>query len=171
MSQRKNKNRQDNLNKFKSKHKKQMPKELNNDVRQYPVWDADQVLEVYGAEWDAIFNFVNSVQTAYMACSSVMNRAVLDGKVRLKFEKALPNGEFAPMTPEEEKPYQEQFAETVRKAKEIAAEAVKRAKQPEPPSQEGLPHIDALVDSSGTPISSENRGEAKIIQMGGDTQG
>lgn len=174
-----NKDRKQNVNNYKSKHKKPMSKkqqELDPSVKTSPYWAGDANITLFGAEWDAIFNFINSVAPAYAACSSVMNRGVLEGTVKVRFERQDPTtGEVTPLSPEEEVPYQQQFQETIKQAKEIAAQAVKKVNetadqenQPDYPSQEGLPVLDALVDPNGNAVSSEklSRGGGELTQAG-----
>lgn len=171
-----NKDRKQNVLNYKSKHKKPMSKkqqELDPTVKPSPFWPGDAKIEMFGAEWDAIFNFINSVAPAYAACSSVMNRGVLDGVIKIRFERQDPTtGEVTPLSPEEEVPYQQQFQETIKQAKEIAAQAVAKANQPEQenepdyPSQEGLPVLDALVDPNGNAVSSESLSKGELTQSG-----
>lgn len=168
-----NKDRRDNVLKYKQSHKqklmsKQQEQLLDPNVRPSPQWKGDQLISMFGAEWDAIFNFINSVGPAYSACSSVMNRGVLEGVVTMKFERVNPEtGETTELTEAEQKPYQDQFAETIKQAKEIAAKAVKQAAgdvnekaeltPDDYPSQEGLPVLDAIVDANGAPYQSEDK--------------
>lgn len=170
-----NKDRKQNVINYKNKHKRKpmnQQQELDPNVTPQPTWPANAEIKMFGAEWDAIFNFINSVSSAYAACSSVMNRAVLDGTVKMKFARIDPaSGQATELKPEEEAPYQEQMANTIKQAKEIANQAVKKAhegdgtildanSQPiggselEYPSQEGLPVLDQIVDPSGNPLKA-----------------
>lgn len=155
---RKDKTRTENVERFKEAHtpKQGQPSLLQDpSIRQYPVWSGQETIEMYGAEWEQIFNFINGVQSAYMAVNSVMNRNVLNGKIKMKFDRVNPDGTSTPLTAEEEKPYQDEFAKILAQAKQIAEHAVKQAQQPEPPSQEGLQNLNDIVDANGKPYQKE----------------
>lgn len=138
------------------------------NVRQAPVWGGNDLIEVYGAEWEALFNFVNSANLAYASAHSVMNRNLLNGKIKMRFEKVLPDGSTVPMTKDEEKPYQKEFNKLLAQAKEIANKAVKGQVTEAPvDDQAGVPFLDKIVDPNGEAAEAEPAG-AKIITM--DTQ-
>lgn len=178
---RKNPGREKNLQDFKNRKKteQKIKKQINTimeerqgsqngmpEIRQSPVWNSDEIIEVSGHEWEAIFNFIESSSSAFMAANSVMSRNIINNKIRLKFEKL--NKEtlmYEDMTPEEEAPYQAEF----QKAVKSAIEASKASKENslivtpdqieaedmidmELPSQEGLPRLDGLVDKDGNPV-------------------
>lgn len=160
---RKNKGRKVQQDQFKESKQTQKNSLLQDpNIRQFPLWNSDTKIEMFGREWEEIFNFINGVQGAYAACSSVMNRGVLDGTIKMRFEKLNANGQFVPMTPQEEKPYQEEFSQLIKQAKSIADQAIKQSKQqPEPPSQEGLPNLNDIVDANGNPVKSDEEQEGK----------
>lgn len=157
-----NSKRKDKVEAFKDsqtpqgKGNSQEPSILKNpNIRQFPVWAANDKIEVYGREWEEIFNFINGVQGAFAAAASVMNRNILDGKIKMRFEKLGAEG-FVPMTPEEENPYQQEFGKLIAQAKQIADQAIKQMQQ-EPPSQEGLPNLNDIVDANGNPYPKEEQ--------------
>lgn len=155
------KEHKEKLNTRKEKMNDQVQDQQQSDVRGIPTWDANELLEVYGAEFAAIQEYIASVPQAYAAVNSILNRNCLNGKVTMKFEKPDANGNFVELTPEEAAPHEEQFQNTLNEAKRLAKEAIERShggQFPEPPSQEGLPRIDAIVDQTGTPVADEDKG-------------
>lgn len=168
---RKNPDRKKNLQKFKEgvqikrkiknkiskimSERNEIPQNGLPEIRQSPVWNSDAMLEISGAEWEAIFNFIEGSSSAFMAANAVMSRNIINGKVKMKFEKL--NKEtllYENMTTEEEKPYQDEVQKAIKAAKDAYEKTQKNSEEIEPPSQEGLPRIDALVDAQGNEIKS-----------------
>jgi hypothetical protein len=145
------------------------------EIRQSPVWKSDEMLEITGAEWETLFNFVENSSAAFMAANAVMSRNIINGKVKLKFEKL--NKEsfmYEDMTSEEEAPYQAE----VQKAIDAAVKAVSQSNSAivtseeieaesaeifTPPSQEGLPVLDGLVDANGTPLTTTEKPDLRVV--------
>lgn len=146
--------------KFKENQKKQNMSQQTaqpDPIRQVPQWKSTDTITLNGLEFEAIYNFINGVQGAYGAMQSVMQRNIVDGTIKIGFEKL--NDEktaYVPMTDEEQAPHKAQFDEMLNKLKAQAAGMVKREDEHlEPESQEGLPHIDAIVDVEGNPVTSQ----------------
>lgn len=155
--------RKDNVKRFKENQKqKNMPQELPqpDPIRQVPVWKSTQNIEMNGLEFEAIFNYINAAQGAYGAIQSILQRNILNGGVDIAFEKL--NEEktgYVSMTAEEQAPHKAEVAKMINALKSQAAKMVRREDlHLEPPvpsdSQEGVPFIDALVDTNGNPVSS-----------------
>ena len=166
---RKNPGRKENLQKYKNKHKKQESMNQSQfelpEVRQSPVWKSDELLEVSGQEWETLFNFVENSSAAFMAANAVMSRNIINGKIKLKFEKLNKETlQYSDMSAEEEAPYQTEFQKAVQqavqqanatpetKSKLVTLDQTEETETLEPPSQEGLPRIDSLVDAQGNPL-------------------
>ena len=109
---RKDPSRKENLEAFKNKQKlktqimseNQVPQPA--EIRQQPVWKSNEILEITGLEFEAMYNYINSVQGAYAAMQSVMNRNILSGKVNIDFEKLNDSKTaYEPMSAEEKAPH------------------------------------------------------------------
>jgi hypothetical protein len=152
---------------FKNKHKRRNMEKINEapKVMQSPVWQANDTIEVNGAEWQAIADFISQSERAVMAFHAVMNKNVLNGTIKMKFQKLSEAGtEYVDVTPEEDAKYQADFQNMLNQANDLARKAVAAAKEQElATSQEGLPQLDALVAPDGTPAGEENK--AKIITL------
>lgn len=174
---RKNPGREDKLKEYKNKNKKnkKMSDLQSNqpmgmpEVRQSPIWKSDEMLEISGAEWESIFNFIENSSAAFMAANAVMSRNIVNGKIKLKFDKL--NKEtftYEDMTPEEEAPYQAEFQKAIE-----AAIAMQKKQENKlivttddmkeevsnflsSPDQEGLPRLDAIVDEHGNDLGKSN---------------
>lgn len=114
------------VNNIKNKTKKmnqqipQMP-----PVRQIPVWNPTDKIEITGYEWEAIYNGLVQLQGLQQAAQSVMSRNILNGVIQMDFEKLNAKTlQYEPMTDEEKAPYLKQFKQTV--------EAVKNPPKEEP---------------------------------------
>jgi hypothetical protein len=128
------------------------------EVREVPIWSSNQTIEMNGLEFQAIFNYINNVQGAYGAIQSIMNKNIINGNVKLSFEKLNEDKtDYVPMTDDEQKPHIEQFEKMLdamrNQAQRIAEDAVQLP--PVSDSQEGVPFIDGLVDANGNQISSK----------------
>lgn len=149
-----------NRRKMEKQNQTQLP-----PVTQVPVWKSTDVIEVTGQEWQIISDYLSQAERATMAFHAVMNRNVLNGVIKLQFQKL--NDEktqYVAMSEDEQKPYQDEFQTMLKQAKEIAQKTVEQAEAEEENSQEGVPHLDAIVDSQGNEASSDNSG-AKIITL------
>lgn len=138
MAQKKNKDRKENLQKFKQKIKKQMAddKAANElqKIKQYPVWASKETIEVSGLEWEAIYGVLNMFKQGIVAAESVMQRNMQNGKITMKYIDEN-NEEVSPDKVEE---YTKQLNEFF--AKKAAEEQKEKTK---------------LVDATGSPVTSE----------------
>lgn len=157
----KSKNRKEHKTKVQKFKNKNTMSQQNQQVgpepiRQVPVWKSQDPIEMNGLEFEAIYNFINSVQGAYAAVQSIMNKNIISGKVQLNFEKLNETKtDYVPMSEEEQAPHKAEFQKVLDAAKAQAASMVKRQDYHlEPDSQEGVPHLDGLVDANGQPVSS-----------------
>lgn len=156
-----------NLINYKQKHKKKQMSNQNQfqlpPTRNFPVWKSNAKLTIMGTELEAISQFMETGNYANAAYQNVINRGLIEGTIELRYEKLNKEGTaYEPMTDEESKEQREQFEKLVKEAKEIA----EQAKSPQPPSQEGLPHLDAIVDPTGQPATKEIvTEESKIITL------
>lgn len=145
------------------------------EIRQSPTWPSDEMLEISGSELETILNFVEASSSAFMATNAVMSRNIINGKIKLKFEKLNKDTfQYEEMTPEEEAPYQKEVqnaidaaikmqkasSQTIVTSEEIEAES---AEIFTPPSQEGLPRIDGLVDEHGNQIDSTDKPNLTVV--------
>lgn len=171
MKSRKNPKRKEKLSNYKQKNKKvkqmstQQPQSQGfglPEIRQSPVWNSNDMLEISGEEWNTIFNYIESGNQALYAANAVMSRNIVNGKVKLKFDKLNKdkNG-YDEMTPEEEAPYQAEVQAAIEKAIEMQKNQQKIEVIDD---QKDLPRLDALVGLDGeTPISSETTEKPKLI--------
>lgn len=168
MSQsRKNPGRKKNLDSYKQKIKelqnmnKQIkqsqasPAQAEPEIRQSPVWNAADVLEISGQELKTILDFIEQSTSAFYAVNAVMSRNIVSGKVQLKFEKFdKTSSDYVEMTPEEEAPYQEEVQKAIRAAIAIQNGQTATPQEPGPitaEEQKDLPRLDTLVDANGNP--------------------
>lgn len=125
-------------------------------VRHVPFWSSKEQLEVLGIEFEAMNNFIVQAQNAIYATNSVMNRNILNGKVKVRFEKLDESGQnYVPMTADEEVPYQKDFQDMVNAVRERESGSNQSADPtPESPTaSETL--VVSLVSAEGEPISSQ----------------
>ena len=146
-----NKDRKGNLEKFKKKQKEKFMNDQQNieipEIRPRPIWSSTAKIEVSGLEFEAIYNFINSVQGAYGAVQSVMNKNILSGNIQLDFEKLNQDKTaYVEMTEEEKAPHKAQYAAVLEAAKNRLE------------TQEPLETVDSTV-------FEEPKQEGKIIQM------
>lgn len=153
------------LIKYKNKYKRRNMEKTTQQlppVTQYPVWNANDKIEVNGAEWEAIGQLLQSAESAIAAYHAVMNKNVLNGTIRMKFQKLNEAGtEYVDMAPEEDAKHQAEFQGMLKQAKELATKAVAKAQADElAETQKDLPRIDSLTDN---PL--DVTGEAKVIAI------
>lgn len=127
----KNKDRKENLNAFKEKQKlktkimsevQQQNAPQAAPVRQVPVWKSNEKLEILGVEFEAIYNYINSIQGAYAAVQGIMNRNILNGKVQIDFEKLNEDQTaYVPMSEEEKAPHVAEVTATLEVLRKQAA--------------------------------------------------
>ena len=92
MSQKKNKERKQQLLNYKTKIKNQMSKEQEQldiqkipQLKQFPIWKSQEEIIVSGLEWEAIYNALNIFRQGIVAAESVMQRNTESGKITMKF--------------------------------------------------------------------------------------
>ena len=92
MAQKKNKERKEQLNNFKTKIKKQMAEDQTmqelEGLRSYPIWKSQEKIEVSGLEWQSIYNVLNIFREGLVAAESVMQRNMEQGKITMKYVDA-----------------------------------------------------------------------------------
>lgn len=168
---RKNSNRESNLKSFKEKNKQikqikqmsttqQSPNQaVNNlpEIRQSPVWNSADMLEISGQELKQILDFVEQSTSAFYATNAVMSRNIINGKVKLKFEKLNEaKNDYLEMTPEEEAPYQNEVQLAIKAAIGVQNNVPEQLEGPiTAEEQKDLPQIDAIVDQNGNPYSDD----------------
>lgn len=130
-SKHRKKHKEQNL-KFKQKTKEmstknQMPQ--MPEVQSIPTWAPNAEIKVTGAEWEAIQNGLTTIQLAQQAAQAVMSRALVEGTIKMDFEKLDPQTlTYVPMTDEEKAPHAENFQkaiDNVKKAMEAQIEEQK----------------------------------------------
>lgn len=143
MSQaKKDKSRKSNLEAYKQKQKLKNQIMSENQVpqpapiRQVPVWKSSEILEITGLEFEAIYNYINSVQGAYAAMQSVMNRNILSGKVNIDFEKLNDTqSAYVPMSDEEKAPHLAEVQATLdalrKQSSGVVSEVVSASDEPQ----------------------------------------
>ena len=78
------------LQKFKQKLKMAKEKEVGQtlpEFRNIPVWDANAKIEIFGYEWEVIYNTVAQMQLLGQATNAVMSRNIVNGNISMDFEK------------------------------------------------------------------------------------
>lgn len=152
---RNNKTHKERLNKFKTK-RKQMSEQQSVPqfpaVRAVPTWDPNAQFMVPGYLWESIQNGLVAVQQAQQAAQAVMSHHIVNGTIKMDFEKLVnPNtGEYGPMTDEEKAEHVKAFDESI--------ERVKTA-QTQPQSTEVESAV--ILDETGEPVKKE----AKVVSM------
>lgn len=73
---------------------------------QKPVWNADSKFELSGLEFEHIFNILQPFMSVAMVFQSLMDKAINDGTITIKYEYNDGSGE---VTEEEVKHYTEKF--------------------------------------------------------------
>lgn len=156
-----NKAREKKVNNFKNKIKQQQMNQSNipqlPPVRNIPVWASDAKIEITGFEWEAIQNGLVQTQIMQQAAQSVMSRNIVNGVIKMDFEKLNPQTlQYEPMTEEEKAPHIEEFNKLIESVKS-AANAPQA--NPEP----------MIVTPEGEPATAENVEKgAKIITLGSE---
>lgn len=149
------KSRQKQLTNYKNKHKSkkmsnvQPPK--NPIANQYPMWQAQDTIEMNGLEFEALNKFINIFREAVMANESIVQKNTQSGKITWKFEGA--DGKELPKEVIEN--YQKEiqaFFLAQQKAQQVASVKPNEAITAE--EQKVLPRIDALVDTNGQELKS-----------------
>jgi hypothetical protein len=182
MAQRKNKDRKENLNKYKNQRKQMNENQtLANSlppVRNYPVWDQNANIVIKGFEWEAIQNGLAQIQLAQQAAQSVMSRNIVNGTISMGFEKLDPQTlQYVAMTAEEAAPHIKQFEEELNafrvkvaeankpKAEEVAASPIlTEAGQPYTKTEE-VSDVDAEFEKQLAAEDALPKEEAKVVPI------
>lgn len=162
------------LSKFKTKQQKmsqQLPPQMP-EVRNVPVWASDAKIEISGFEWEAIQNGLVQVQIMQQAAQAVMTRNIVNGTIKMDFEKLNPKTlQYEPMTDEEKAPHQAQFAKII--------ETIKAGPQPQPQKEAEEPSV--ILNAQGESASKSTaevateavtdapKEEAKVIKLDAKT--
>lgn len=150
-----NKLRKDKVNNYKKQHKKEliMSQVQNNlpEVREVPTWNPNEKIEVTGVEFEMIYNGVTQLQSIFAAAQSIMSRNLLNGKIRMNFEK-LVDGNYVPMSEEEQAPRREEYQKLINSilSQQANAEAAQQ------PVDESMPEELTPVDENGVPVIKLN---------------
>lgn len=130
------------------------------EVREQPYWAATEELVIKGIEFQALYNGVTQItemmQAMFGASQAVMQRNLLNGKIRVRFEKLVNKTDeqgnsyqdYELMSDEEQAPHIENFNKLV--------ESIKLQKE-NPTPQPEAPMLDGLVDQNGEPINGGNK--------------
>lgn len=122
-------------------------------VRNIPVWSPQAKIELTGYEWEAIQNGLVQVQVMQQVAQGVMSRHIVNGTIKMDFEKLNAQTlQYEPMTDEEKAPHQEEFAKLI--------ETVKAGLNEQAQAET------SIVTPNGVPATPENvKEEAKIITL------
>ena len=123
MAQKKNKDRKEQLLKFKQKTKKQMAEQNElaqvGEIRSYPTWKSQEKIEVSGLEWQSIYNVLNIFREGLVAAESVMQRNLEQGKIVMKYVDGNDKEISAEKVAEYTKQMQEIFEARQKQAQEV----------------------------------------------------
>lgn len=147
------KNRKEHKTKVKQSKERQMSEQNKPfeipEVRNVPVWANDAIIEMKGFEFEALFNGLMQIQTAQQAVNGIMSRNVLNGTIKMDFEKFdKTKQEYVPMSDEEKAPYVKNFEDAVEAAKKPQVAETNAPLIQEAPTQ--------FVTPDGVPVSSED---------------
>lgn len=129
-------------------------------VRSVPTWTNDAVITLTGYEWEAIQNGLTQVQIAQQAAQAVLSRHIVEGIIKLDFEKLNPQTlQYEQMTDEEKAPYVQNLEATIQQIKNPTVAKDEQESIIEQP-------VSGIVDQNGAPLSSDTQEEGgKIITM------
>jgi hypothetical protein len=151
--------RKDKVNNYKKQHKKEliMSQVQNNlpETREVPTWNPNELIEVTGTEFEMIYNGITQLQSIFTSAQSIMSRNLLNGRIRMNFEKLVntENGPiYVPMTEEEQAPRREEYQKLINS---ILSQQ-KAASEPLPVVDDSMPEELTHVDDSGVPIIQLN---------------
>lgn len=181
---RKNKERKQKQQNYKNKQKMMNDKQREQmaqtlpPVRQIPVWSSDADIAMKGFEFEALQNSIVQLQVAQQSIQSIMSRNLVEGNIKMDFEKLNPQTlEYEPMTDEEKKPHQDDFAKAVENVKQAAEKMKQEAgdvqptpsvddvpQTPNPPQTQNVEDITAEELTEQLPVEETG---AKIITLPG----
>jgi hypothetical protein len=145
----------------------QTPNPQMPEVREQPYWGANDDLTIKGIEYETIYNGIMQMteilQGVFGATQSVLQRNLLDDKIKVRFEKlsetTLEDGskvpDYVPMTEEEQKPHLDNFYELVNKVRQDRNAAMKSALDS---AQEHIQSLNEIVNVDGEPIRAAEKG-------------
>lgn len=127
------------------------------EVREIPTWKSSDTIEMKGAEFESLYNFINELnyimQGAFGAAQAIMQRNIVNGVIDVNFEKLVTEDgvpSYQPMSEDEAAPHKAKFKESIAEIKAKVAEAVEKMKIG---TQDGEyqpgPLLDAIVDQNG----------------------
>jgi hypothetical protein len=172
------KTRKQKLNNFKNKQKRmneqqtntagqQIPNQQLPEVREVPFWSSNDDLTIKGIEYETMYNGIMQMteilQGVFGAAQSVMQRNLLEDRIKVRFEKlsetTLEDGttvpDYIPMTEEEQRPHLENFNSLVAKVKQDRDAAMKSALDS---AQEHIQSLNEIVNVDGEPIRLADKG-------------
>lgn len=166
-----NKTHKERVEKFKTK--KQMEnKQMENqqampEIKNFPVWEQDAQIIVSGREWEVLFNSIMSMQESFQAINAVMSRNIMNGVIKMDFEKLNPKTlQYEKMTDEEKAPQAEEFSNAVAAIKVAAEKAQNESLQKSALRQ-------PIVSPDGSEVVSEEKQpkkeKAKVVKMGAES--
>lgn len=157
-----NKTHKKRLNKFKANQKRMTEQKTQQGAPQFPpyrnvpTWDKNAKIEMFGYEWEVIYNTVAQLQALVQATNAVMSRNIVNGIIDMDFEKLDPKTlEYVEMSDEEKKPLREDFNNLINSLK-AQADAQAAAIQPEQKVK---------VDETLSTDNSEAPKEAKVVRL------
>lgn len=62
---------------------------------QIPYWDKNAVIQITGAEYEAIYNFMNLFSSPLMASQSIFQKNLKNGTIKIKYEYEDGSGEVS----------------------------------------------------------------------------
>lgn len=157
------------LENFKQKQK-QMSKEQTTqppqmpEIRNIPTWDKNAKIELYGYEWEVLYNSIAGLQVLQQVAQGVMSRNVLNGTVDMDFQKLDPATlQYVDMTDEEKASYKKDFATMIENVRKQQAVADKKLGTSPIPNKDNVSVNEN--DLQEEKVSESTTTDAKVIQM------
>lgn len=157
------------LENFKQKQK-QMSKEQTTqppqmpEIRNIPTWDKNAKIELYGYEWEVLYNSIAGLQVLQQVAQGVMSRNVLNGTVDMDFQKLDPATlQYVDMTDEEKASYKKDFATMIENVKKQQAVADKKLGITPTANKDNVEVSDNIPTEEK--VSESTTTDAKVIQM------
>lgn len=147
---RKDKDRKDKVEKYKSKQKSEKMAQVpeSKPFQQVPTWDSNETFELQGHEFEALFNFFNIFTAGFQSIQQVFARGVQSGKIKIGYQYE----DGTPVADEEVKSYTQKLNEYFKQRQ--AEETAKAATADATESQAGIPKA-KILSFTGEPVSSE----------------
>jgi hypothetical protein len=134
-------------------------------VRSIPEWRPTDVINITGFEMEALQNGISAVAEAQQAMQSILSRNIVEGTIKMNFEKLdAKTLQYGPMSDEEKAPYLESFEKTIatikeQQAKQQAEAEANAAKLATPEAKEEA-KVEAVLDGATAP-----KKEAKVVNI------